>query len=216
MKTLTLIPCYNHGQHLPTVVGDVRKYCSDVLVVDDGSNDGSDKIVDKIDNIYKIKHTVNQGKGSALKTGFKFALEKGFDAVITVDSDGQHKGYHIPDFIKEGLDNHLVIGSRMNNLKNMPPHRIFSNKFSSYLISWKAGQPIFDSQSGYRLYQKDLIKKLKLNNNCYQMETELILKTAKAGYKIGHVPIDTIYEDQKSHIKPLHITYEFFKALINN
>lgn len=216
MKTLTLIPCYNHGQHLPSVVDDVRKYCSDVLVVDDGSTDNSGKIIDKLENIYKIKHTTNQGKGAALKTGFSYAMEKGFDAVITIDSDGQHKGYHIPDFIKEGENNHLVIGSRMKNLKTMPAHRVFTNKFSSYMISWKAGQPIYDSQSGYRLYQKDLISKLQLNDNCYQMETELILKTAKAGYNISHVPIDTIYEEQKSHIKPLKITYDFFKALIDN
>lgn len=213
MKTLIIIPCYNHGKHLPSVISDVRRYCSDVLVVDDGSTDNSTQVINKINHIEVIEHTINRGKGAALKTGFRYALDNNYAAVITLDADGQHSARHIPDFINTGLDHDLVIGSRMHNVACMPLIRQFSNKASSYIISLRAGQPIYDSQSGYRLIKKDLLKNIFLADNGYQMETEMIIKAARSGFKIGHVNIDSIYADEKSHIDPLRITYDFFKTL---
>ncbi|MBU0648327.1 glycosyltransferase family 2 protein, partial [Patescibacteria group bacterium] len=179
MNTLTLIPCYNHGKHLPRVVEDVKKLNQNILIVDDGSNDGSSEIIHQIKDINIITHKVNRGKGAALKTGFDYALRNNFDSVITLDADGQHKAYHIQEFVKNAQKYDMIIGTRMENIKNMPKRRIFSNSFSSYLISLKSGQTIHDSQSGYRLYKRNLIESIDLNNNCYQLETEIILKAAK-------------------------------------
>lgn len=216
MKTLALIPCYNHQRYLPNVVNEIKKYCKDILIVDDGSTDGSYNVIKNIDGAAVIRHDTNKGKGAALKTGFKYAIKQGYDSVLTIDADGQHKAFDIPNFLKKSENYSIIIGSRMHNVRNMPLRRILANSLSSFLISLKIGQKISDSQSGFRLIKTDVLKKVKLKSNDYQMETELILKAAKKGYKIGYVPIETIYGKEVSHINPFTVSYRFFKTLLKS
>ncbi len=214
MKILALIPCYNHGKYLSHLVPQVKKYVKDILIVDDGSTDSSAAHIGKIKGIKKIRCKKNKGKGAALKIGFNYALDKGFDAVITIDADGQHKAFDIPGFIKKSRLYDIVIGSRMHNVRNMPLRRILANSVSSFMVSAITGKKVSDSQSGFRLIKTHVFKDLKLENDGYQLETELIVKAARKGYSIGHVPIETIYGVQVSHINPVTVTYRFLKTLL--
>jgi len=214
-KILTTIPCYNSEKFVERVVKDVMKYIKDILVVDDGSKDNSLNKIKKIKNIDYLVHKKNKGKGAALKTGFAYAIKKRYDAVLTIDSDYQHKPYDIPKFL-DVYDNYdIILGSRMHNTKNMPLRRVLANKISSYLTSKRCRQKITDSQSGYRLIKIEVLKDVNLKRNDYQMETEILLKAAEKGYKIGEVDIDTIYGSEVSHINPFLITIKFFKTLFS-
>ncbi|HLC96702.1 MAG TPA: glycosyltransferase family 2 protein [Candidatus Nanoarchaeia archaeon] len=212
MKLLAIIPSYNHGLHLQRVVKDIKSYCTDILVVDDGSTDITKNL--KPTNAFLIRHSRNRGKGAALKTGFGFAIHKGYDAVLTIDSDGQHKAYDIPQFIKAAQQYDLIIGSRMHNVRNMPLRRRMANSLSSFIVSILSGQYIADSQSGFRLIKTKLLRQIHLTNNGYQLETEIILKAARKGFKIGSVPIETIYGKEASHINPVTVCFRFLKTLI--
>ncbi|MFH2028838.1 MAG: glycosyltransferase family 2 protein [Nanoarchaeota archaeon] len=214
MNILALIPSYNHGKYLPFVVEDVKKYCKDILIVDDGSTDNTSDILQKLKDVNYITHQENKGKGAALKTGFKYAIDNKYGAVITIDADGQHKAFDIPNFIKKIPEHSMIIGSRMHNVRNMPLRRILANSISSFGVSLKTGQKIYDSQSGFRMIRTDLLKDIKLDNDGYHLETEIIIKSIKQGYNIGHINIETIYGKETSHINPLKATFRFLKTLL--
>ncbi|MFH1641664.1 MAG: glycosyltransferase family 2 protein [Nanoarchaeota archaeon] len=216
MKILVLIPCYNHGKYLPHVISDVKKYCNDIVVINDGSTDNTGKILSTLSGVKIFHHPINKGKGAALKTGFEYAIKNGYHAVITIDADGQHKAFDIPNFIKNSDDCHMLIGSRMYNVRHMPLRRVLANFISSFFVSLKSGMNVPDSQSGYRLIKTSALRNLDLQDDGYQMETEIILKAAKLGYKIGHIPIDTIYGTEVSHVSPIKTGIRFLKTLIKN
>jgi len=118
-NTLVIIPCYNSERFIERVVKDVKKYLKDILIIDDGSTDNSLEKIKKIKNINYIALKKNKGKGAGLKTGFGYAIKKSYQAVLTIDSDYQHKPYDIPNFIKAYDKYDLIIGTRMHNTKNM-------------------------------------------------------------------------------------------------
>ena len=212
MRILTIVPCYNAGRHIGGVVKAIKKYNKDILVVDDGSTDKSYGVIKKIRGISVIRHKKNRGKGAALKTGFGYALKKGYDAVITIDADGQHDPKEIANFIKNSKHFDIIVGSRMKEPRKMPRRRQLANKVSSFLLTKICKQRITDSQSGYRLIKKDVLKNIKLDEDRYMAETELLIKAAK-NYKIGEIPIKAIYGDEVSYINQL-LTIPMFMRLI--
>ena len=201
-KILALIPAYNEGVHIKKVVEASLAHLP-VLVVDDGSKDNTVEIV-KETKAQVVQVKPNQGKGNALKTGFRWALEQGYDGVLTLDADGQHDPQEIPLFL-DALDKEysdLIIGYR--NFSEMPFSRKFANSFGTVLFSWAMRQPIRDNQSGYRLISKTLIEKmLAIKESGFEFEVEMILICLQNNMKLVWVPIRTIYADEKSHIKPL-------------
>ena len=200
--------------YIGEVIKSTKKFNKNILVVDDGSTDNSYDILKKIEGIHIIKHSRNKGKGAALKAGFGYALKNNFDAVITIDADGQHKPEDIPNFLMNFNDADIILGNRMNNIGNMPLVRILANIISSYIISRICKQQINDSQSGYRLIKNEILKSIDLERDDYHMETELLLKAAKKGYKIGEVPIKVIYGGEgMSHIKPLLVPFKFIRTI---
>src|SRR3989338_9852394 len=214
MRILTIVPCYNAERYVGEVIKSTKKFNKNILVVDDGSTDNSYNILKKIKGIHIIQHSRNKGKGAALKAGFGYALKNNFDAVITIDADGQHKPEDIPNFLMNFNDADIILGNRMNNIGNMPLVRILANIISSYIISRICEQQINDSQSGYRLIKKEILKSIDLERDDYHMETELLLKAAKKGYKIGEVPIKVIYGGEgMSHIKPLLVPFKFIRTI---
>ena len=194
MKLLILIPAFQAVPYIENIVEAVKKYGHEILIVDDGSTDETANIA-LAHRLDVISHPINKGKGAALKTGFTHALEYGYDAVITLDSDGQHSPSYIPDFIaayqRTGAD--LIIGSRKADMADMPWDRRLSNWLTSKTLSLLLGLPIEDSQCGYRFITADLLRNLHLKSDRFQLETEIIIKAVKQGFKVRFVPIKVIY-----------------------
>ena len=212
MSLAILIPAYNAAASLPGVLDGVRRYMApeDVLVVDDGSSDGTQKAAERA-GVHVLSHSVNRGKGAALKTGFAWAVDRGYEAVITLDADGQHDPKSVPDFVRrwKEAEADLVIGSRMADRRGMPVERVCSNALTSWVISHRAGQRIEDSQSGYRLIAMEVLRQVSLETDGYEMESELLIKAARLGFRIVSVPIRTVYADEESFIHPLRDTGRF-------
>ncbi|MCX6053740.1 MAG: glycosyltransferase family 2 protein [Chloroflexi bacterium] len=211
-KILVIIPAYNESERIHRVIMDSKAYLP-VLVVDDGSGDDTSSIA-RTAGAEVIRQEPNQGKGAALLRGFQYALDKGFDAVITLDADGQHDPAEIPTFVDEfsARKSGLIIGQR--DFRKMPFPRNFSNTLGTYLFSWALGQYVPDNQSGYRLHSRRLIEaSLASTELNFEFEVEIILRCKLLGYSIAWVPIQTIYAGEKSHIKPLRHSVHFFRMI---
>ena len=216
LKTCVLIPAYNEEKHVAAVVREVLEYCPDVIVVDDGSPDGTDKVAAEAGAIV-LEHVHNQGKGAALQTGFDYAREHGYDLAITLDADGQHAPSDIPAFLQayERTHSPVLVGNRMGDVAAMPRLRRFVNRFMSDLLSRVMGQHVPDSQCGFRLYHRSAFPAgpYDAHSQRYAAESEILLRLALEGRKIGAVTIQTIYGDEKSKVRPLADTLRFFRML---
>ena len=214
LRVLALIPAYNESQHVAAVVRVAREYLP-VLVVDDGSTDNT-TLQAGIAGAEVICQRPNQGKGSALLAGFKHALEKDYDAVLTLDADGQHDPQEITAFLRafEKSQADLIIGQR--NFSAMPPVRRLSNTLGTFIFSLAAGRSIPDNQSGYRLISRRLMEvMLAPVERGFEFEVEMIVSCIQHGYKLDWVPIRTIYADEKSHIKPLKHVMKFLQVSLH-
>ena len=215
MKTCVIIPAYNESKQVGDVVSSIKKKGFDILVIDDGSSDDTAKIASNA-GAKVLKNSVNKGKGAVLREGFDYAIRNSFDAVIAMDGDGQHHPDEIDIFISETNDNcvGMVVGNRMKSSKDMPAIRWFTNKLTSRIISWACGQRVPDSQCGFRLIKTDALKKINLQCCRYEIESELIIKISRAGYKIKSVPIQTIYQKAPSKINPFVDTFRFLRFIL--
>ena len=217
MRICLLIPAYNEARTIGQVVSEAREIIESVVVVDDGSQDATAQIAEDSGALV-IRHPVNSGKGSALRTGFQHVLDNGYDALITMDSDGQHDVNDIPGFLKafDERGSGIIIGSRMQDISTMPAIRKFTNKFTSFVGSLLAHQKIKDSQSGYRLISSDVLQAVELETTGYEMESEILIKASRAGFRITSVPIKTIYGQEVSKINPVVDTCKFFRLLFRS
>ena len=206
MKACVLIPALNAERTLPRVVTEARQRLEPVIVIDDGSKDATGEVARAV-GATVLCHDVNRGKGAALKTGFAWALEHGFEYVITMDADGQHLASEIPKFL-EAEDAELVIGGRAHLFMQMLPRRRMANRFSAWVISKCAGTRVFDSQSGFRRYSAKLLRDIRLRTDGFDMESEVIVLAGKRGLRIVTIPIDLGFVNgvSTSHYKPLKDT----------
>jgi len=215
MKTCVIIPTYNEARTIGTLINNIRQQgIEEVVVVDDGSKDSTARIA-RDNNATVLKNSSNQGKGASLIKGFKYALDKGFMAVITIDGDGQHLPQDIPSFLKLGRNSSagIIIGNRMSKPRGMPYLRIATNKFMSWLISSLVKQEIADSQCGFRLIRRELLERLNLNTTKYETESEIIIRAAQLGFKIESVPVNTVYGEEKSQINSFLDTVRFIRFI---
>jgi glycosyltransferase involved in cell wall biosynthesis len=221
MRTLVIIPCKNLETEVRGVIEgvDALGLGLDVAVVDDGSTDGTSAAASAA-GAHVLAHEVNLGKGAALRTGFEYAIAEGYDAVITMDGDGQHDPSAIPDFLEamESSGADIVIGTRMHAVGEMPKLRIWTNRTTSRIISLLAGQDIPDSQSGYRLIKVDVLKSIidSLVTTRYDAESELLIRAARRGYRTAAVPIRSIYTGAVSHINPVIDTLRFVRLVVHS
>ena len=209
MKIAAIIPALNAERTIAPVVVEARRHIEPVLVIDDGSSDATGDAARAV-GATVLRHDVNRGKGGALKTGFAWALEQGFDAVITLDADGQHLASEIPTFIdayrETGAD--LIIGGRSHLFEQMLPRRRMANRFSAMCISIASGVRVTDSQSGFRLYSGRLLRTVQPRTNGFDMESEVIVRAGRRGLRIVTIPIELGFVNgiATSHYKPLKDT----------
>lgn len=212
-KVAAVIPFYNESKTINRIVLETLKYVSFVIAVDDGSTDGSPDNIPITENVTLISYNVNRGKGYALRKGLEKGIEKGFLKLVTIDADSQHAPEEIPTLITGLINSDIVIGNRLNDLKGMPLQRRISNKLTSFLLSIKTGQKILDSQCGFRAYRAEVVKNITTVEDCYEAETEILIKASRGGYKIGFINITTIYGDKESKMMPIKTTFGFIKLL---
>lgn len=208
ISILALIPAWNEGTRLGPIAAAAHAYLP-VLVVDDGSQDDTSAVA-RSAGADVVRHPQNRGKGAALTTGFTWALERGYEAVITLDADGQHDPADIPRFLSSYQDTgaDLLIGRRDFSLAPWP--RWWSNPTGDRLLSWALGVPIYDNQNGYRLYSRSLLEGLDLATTGFEWEVEVIAHAVCRGMRIGWVEIHTIYDTGKvSYFHPLKDTARF-------
>lgn len=208
LKCAVIIPTYNNEKTIKKVVDSVKDYSDDVIVVNDGSTDHTSAILGEYSGIQYISYKENKGKGYALLTGLKYAIEKGFDYAITLDSDGQHFADDIPAFIDriEEKPGSILIGARNLRADNMPGKNTFANKFSNFWYKIETGNTLQDTQSGFRLYPLKWIKGIHLLTRKYEFEVEIIVRAAWKGINVENVPIKVYYppkEERVSHFRPL-------------
>ena len=203
------MPAYDVEGTIGAVVKDTLKYVERVFVADDGSRDQTARMASEAGGEV-ISIEKNRGKGHALKVLFQRAIDEGYEAVISMDADGQHDPQEIPRFIEayRADPQAVIVGSRMYARNKIPRARYNSMHVARFFISYAANQFIEDTQCGYRVYPLSLIKKLRLTQGRYVTESELLIKAGDSGGRVTTIPIGTIYGDHVSHFRPvLDVTF---------
>lgn len=206
-KICVVVPTYNNAGTLSRVIDSILDYCSDVIVVNDGSTDETAKILDSIKPITVVSYPSNKGKGAALREGFRKAITMGFDYAITIDSDGQHYAKDIPSFVKAIVENpnSLIIGARDLSNVEINGKSSFANKFSNFWFTVQTGKKLQDTQTGYRAYPLKNLYGLNLLTSRYEAELELLVFAAWNGVRIVSIPIHVYYppkSERVSHFRP--------------
>jgi glycosyltransferase involved in cell wall biosynthesis len=211
---LAIIPAYCESRFIGPVVSQALQFVQAVLVVDDGSPDHT-AIEAEAAGAKVIRHSTNLGKGAALKTGLDYGVSTEAAFFLFLDGDGQHDPLEIPAFIEaiNCSNADLVVGNRMGNLESMPLIRRWTNQFMSWQIGRICKMPIPDSQCGFRLARKELLPVLMAPSNRFEFESESIILAARYGFRLGFVPIRTIYTDQHSKIRPLRDTMRYLRLI---
>ena len=211
-RVLALVPAFNEAPRIGDVVREALAHLP-VLVVDDGSSDATAAEAQEAGASVLVQHP-NRGKGAALRAGFQWALEQGFDAVVTLDGDGQHDPAAIPAFLaaRSVAGDALVIGCR--DFRRMPPARRLANSLGGRAFSWAVGREIPDNQSGYRLIDRRLMVALLASREAgFAFEVEMITACIRGGWPMAWVPIRTIYSGEPSHIRPVAHLASFVRVV---
>lgn len=213
-----IVPTYNNAGTLGEVLRSVLTYTDRVIVVNDGSTDGTADVLAGFPGLDVISYSVNEGKGKALRRGFVYAIERGYDYAITIDSDGQHFAKDLPLFLKEldaekGL---LIIGARNLHQENMPGKNTFANKFSNFWFYVDTGIKAPDTQSGYRLYPLYLMREMRFYGRKYEFEVEVLVRCAWKGIKVTWIPVNIYYPPATERISHFRPGPDFFRISVLN
>lgn len=218
-KVCILIPTYNNAGTILGVVADARKWCEDVIVVNDGSTDDTGALLLSAQGITLVSYTSNRGKGYALKQGFRKALELGFDYAITMDGDGQHYASEARKLTEAAslFPDQLIIGRRqMENIRR-PAGSVFANHFANFWFMVQTLHHVSDTQTGFRLYPLRRMKPfLGLITHRYEAELELLVMAAWHGIGLKEVPVRVYYpprEERVSHFRPFR---DFMRITVLN
>ncbi|MBA3709495.1 MAG: glycosyltransferase family 2 protein [Planctomycetes bacterium] len=209
---LAVIPAYNEATRIGEVIAALIAQGLPVLVVDDGSLDGTAGV--SRESGAHVLRQINGGKGSAILAGCAWAVGRGYLKVLLLDGDGQHDPREAQGLVRASRRAGLVIGKRVRGLHRQPNHRRFFNRMSSLLVTAIAGKRIIDSQSGYRVCDPRLILSLPMRGRRYDLESEMCILAARAGVRVTEVPITVIYNDKRSGVHPLYDTLRFVRALV--
>lgn len=214
MRICVVIPAYNEEKTIGELSRKIKMQNHDVLVVDDGSTDATVSNAQK-SGAFVIRNLRNKGKGACLMQGFAFCIERSYDAMVTMDGDGQHLPEEIPYFLNRAQcsKSNVFIGNRMQRTGGMPLSRLLVNRGMSWIISLLTRQRIPDSQCGFRLLKKEAFKTIKLSANRFEIETEILLRASRLGFVIESLPVSSVYAGEKSRIHPFMDTLRFMRFL---
>lgn len=226
LKICVIVPTYNNHTTVLQVIDRLLPFSADIMVVNDGSTDDtlsllqqhkeqmaqSADVLTKETSLHIVSYEQNQGKGHALRTGFRKAEELGFDYAITIDSDGQHYPEDLPHFVSKlkeniaaGRPDVIIVGNRKLQQENMPGGNTFANYFSNFWFALQTWQCLPDTQTGYRLYPLHHLHGLNLITARYEAELEFMVFAAWHGVKLDSTPIRVYYpprEERVTHFRP--------------
>ena len=206
-RTLLVVPVYNHGKTLRSVVEKALRTGFPILVVDDGSTDGG---MDSVADLPVVRHRLpgNRGKGAAIRTGAEIAKRTGYEAILTVDADGQHDPADGVRLLEAAAPSWpaIVIGARRMEDANVPRSSVFGRNFSNFWVRLECGQALADSQSGYRLYPVDFLLDGRFLSTGFPFEVEVLVRASWAGIPLLSVPVSVDYPaagERVSHFHPI-------------
>ena len=218
LKACVIIPTYNNAATLAAVIEDVTKYSNQVIVINDGSTDNTVNIVKKYPAVQFISYAKNVGKGWALRKAFAYATAKGYQYAISIDSDGQHFAKDLPAFYDklEQQPHAIIIGARNMGQASVPGGSSFGNKVSNFWFKVETGITSPDTQSGFRLYPLQPLKKMNFITRKYEFEIEVLVRAAWKGVDVVSVPVTVYYApagERISHFRPYK---DFFRISVLN
>ena len=199
-RALTALPVYNEVDHVTRVLDEAVRYSERVLVVDDGSTDGTSDLLGRRDDILRIVHAENRGYGSTLKSAFDYAVDQRYDVLVTIDCDGQHQPRLIPQFVEACRGADVVSGSRYLKAfpgdSSPPAERRRVNRLITDRINRLLGLGLTDAFCGFKAYRVDALEQIEVTDTGYAMPLEFWVKAAKLGLRIVELPIPLIYLDE--------------------
>ncbi|PIZ04684.1 MAG: glycosyltransferase family 2 protein [Gammaproteobacteria bacterium CG_4_10_14_0_8_um_filter_38_16] len=214
-----LIPAYNEVQTIEQIVNACSCYTQRLIVVDDGSTDGTASLLQHTAATV-VSHKKNLGKGAALLAGFRIAVAQCAGGVITIDADGQHNPADLPHFLSliSSSPDTLIIGARRLAAQAAPKKRLYANKIADFFISLAAQKRLYDTQSGYRYYPISFLKKYLTNTEKekhFAFESDILISAVKAGVPIAYVNIESCYPvgARASHYRVRKDTWEIAKTI---
>ena len=214
-KICILIPAHNEARTIVDVVRSVRQMGFSVVVIDDGSSDGCGRMAEDA-GAELLVNFKNQGKGFSLQRGFDHVISREYEALITMDADGQHAVSDLTAFgqLFEERKPDIICGNRMKDHRDMPVVRLWTNRIMSALISLVCRQRIYDTQCGYRLIRCEVLRNIQLSSSAFEIESEVLIKASKKNYRIESLPVKTIYGAEVSKINPLFDTVRFIVYIV--
>jgi len=198
-RWLAALPVFNEVNYVNEILDEVTQHIADVLVVDDGSTDGTSELLSKRNDVRVARHPTNAGYGAALRTAFDYAITEGFDGIVTLDCDGQHQPKRIPRFIEAAKTVDIVSGSRY--LKQYegddvpPPERMFINRRITSELNRRLGYSLTDAFCGFKAYRTSALRHLTITDLGYAMPLQLWVQAAAAGLRVIEIPVPLIYLD---------------------
>ncbi len=222
-EVAVLVPALNESLRIREVVTGALAYFPHVIVVDDGSDDGTADCIADLPAIV-LRHQRRRGKGQALRTGFAEARRRGLRGVLTMDGDGQHSPLDLQRLL-DSANRHpgcIIIGARLRNRACKPPLRRMANEFGDWGIAWGTGYQVSDSQSGQRFYPAEVIALQDVPGEDFVFEAQIVISAARQlGTRCVSVPIESRYagaepgvQFRRSHFRPLRDLYRITSHIV--
>ena len=199
MRWLTAVPVYNEARHVREVLARIRRYSPDILVINDGSTDGTAELLDAEPGLLRVNHPANRGYGAALISAFAFALERGYEVLVTMDCDGQHEPARIPVLLEAIHDCDIVSGSRyyrdFRQDTPAPSDRRFINATVTREINARYGLTLTDAFCGFKAYRRAALEKLRITEGGWGMPLQLWVQAARLGLRVKEIGVPRLYLD---------------------